>query len=399
MKKRVLFVDDEVNLREGLRRMSYLLRDEWDMAFAESGVQALALLSQVPFDVIVSDMRMPGMDGAQLLDEVRQRYPQMGRIILSGHSDREMILRAVGPSHQYLAKPCDIETLLATLTRVYALRELLVHEDLRRIITAMQTLPSRPAVYAEVVKAVQSPSASLEKIGELIQCDIGMTAKILQLVNSAFFGLRRPISNPVQAVRLLGLETVQALILSRQIFGIFDPSKAPGLSLDTLWNHSVTVGAYARSLAQEERCTREVVEHAFTAGLLHDVGKLILAVHHPELYKQTLTLIQTENIADWQAEQTVFNATHAEVGAYLLGLWGLPDGIVEALAYHHNPRRLREHHAFTPLTAVHIAHALTHQVDAVDAGRQAEFMDLDYLAQIGLDDRLAVWQERCQIVH
>jgi putative nucleotidyltransferase with HDIG domain len=394
MKKRVLFVDDEVNLREGLRRMSYLLRDEWDMAFAESGVQALALLSKAPCDVIVSDMRMPGMDGAQLLDEVRQYYPQMVRIILSGHSDREMILRAVGPSHQYLAKPCDIETLLATLTRAYTLRELLVNEDLRRIITAMQTLPSQPAVYAEVVEAVQSPFASLEKIGELIQRDIGMTAKILQLVNSAFFGLRRPISNPVQAIRLLGLETVQALILSGQIFGIFDPSKVPGLSLDTLWNHSVTVGAYARSLAQEERCTREVIEQACTAGLLHDVGKLVLAVHLPELYKQTLTLIHTENIAAWQAEQMVFKATHAEVGAYLLGLWGLPDGIVEALAYHHNPRHLREHPAFTPLTAVHIADTLTRHMEAGDADSQAESVDLDYLTQIGLGDRLAIWQER-----
>jgi HD-like signal output (HDOD) protein len=122
-------------------------------------------------------------------------------------------------------------------------------------------------------------------------------------------------------------------------------------------------------------------------------------VHYPELYKQTLTLIQTENITDWQAEQTVFNATHAEVGAYLLGLWGLPDGIVEPLAYHHNPRRQCGHLAFTPLTAVHIAHALTHRMDAVDAGSQAELVDLDYLAQIGLGDRLAVWQERYQIVH
>jgi len=399
MKKRVLFVDDEAHLRQSWRRMSYLRRDEWEMEFAESGLEALELLAQTAFDVIISDMRMPGMDGAQLLHEVRQRYPQMVRLILSGHSDYEMILRAVGQSHQYLAKPCDIETLLATIARTCALRELLAHEDLRRLVTAMQMLPSPPPLYAEVIEVAQSPDGSLDKIGEIIQRDIGMTAKILQLVNSAFFGLQRPMSNPVQAVRLLGLETVQALILSRQIFGIFDPSKPPGLSLDTLWNHSVSVGAYARSLAQEERCTREVVEHAFTAGLLHDVGKLVLAVHYPELYKQTLTLIQTENITDWQAEQTVFNATHAEVGAYLLGLWGLPDGIVEALAYHHNPCRRRAHHAFTPLTAVHIAHALTHQMDAVDAGRQAEFMDLDYLAQIGLDDRLAVWQERCQIVH
>ena len=395
MKKRVLFVDDEAHLRQGLRRMSYLLRDEWEMEFAASGVQALEVLAQTTFDVVVSDMRMPGMDGAQLLHEVRQRYPQMVRLILSGHSDYEMILRAVGQSHQYLAKPCEMETVLATITRTCALRELLAQEDLQRLVAAMQTLPSAPTLYAEVVEVAQSPHGSLDQIGEIIQRDMGMTAKILQLVNSAFFGLRREVSNLTQAICLIGLETIKTLILSVQIFRSVDQSMLPGISLDTLWHHSIAVGTCAKSIAQAEACKREVTERAFIAGLLHDIGKLLLAVNLPELYKQTLVLAQTEAIAAWEAEQALLNTTHAEVGAYLLGLWGLPDGIVEALAYHHNPC-MCPHQAFTPLTAVHVANALIHEMDGVHGGRQTELVDLDYLTAIGLDDRLAVWRECCR---
>ena len=395
-KKRVLFVDDEANLLQGLRRMSYLMRAEWDMEFAENGTQALALLADAPFDIIVSDMRMPGIDGAQLLNEVRQRYPNIVRIILSGHSDREMILRAAKSSHQYLAKPCDGETLLATIARSCALRELLEHEDLRRLVTAMQTLPSPPTLYAEVVEAAQSPHGSLKQIGEIIHRDMSMTAKILQLVNSGFFGLRQRVTTPLQAVSLLGLEIVQMLILSVQIFRTFDQSKLAGLSLNTLWRHSAAVGGCARSIAQGESYDREMVDHAFIAGLLHDVGKVVLAVNLPELYKQTLVLAQTEKIAAEAAERAIFNTTHAEVGAYLLGLWGLPDCIVEALAYHHNPRTCL-HQSFTLLTTVHVANALFHEMDVVDVDSQTAAIDLDYVAQMGLDDRLAFWRERCQI--
>ena len=194
---------------------------------------------------------------------------------------------------------------------------------------------------------------------------------------------------------MLGLETVQALILSVQIFRTFDPSS-------WLACHSTPSGIIVprRWLCQEhgpgrELC-REVVDHAFVAGLLHDVGKLVLAVNLPELYKQTLVLAQTEKIATGAAERAIFNTTHAEVGAYLLGLWGLPDCIVEALAYHHNPRTCL-HQSFTLLTTVHVANALFHEMDVVDVDSQTAAIDLDYVAQMGLDDRLAFWRERCQI--
>src|ERR1017187_6368046 len=109
--KNLLFVDDEVRVLQGLQRQLYGMRNEWNMNFKEGGAKALDFMASAPVDVIVTDMMMPGMDGAQLLTEVMKRHPDTIRIVLSGHADREAILRLVGPAHQYLSKPCDAEEL------------------------------------------------------------------------------------------------------------------------------------------------------------------------------------------------------------------------------------------------------------------------------------------------
>ena len=228
MKKRILFVDDEPKILEGLQRTLRSMRQEWEMQFAGSGQEALECLSKEPFDVVVSDMRMPGMDGAQLLKEVMRLYPQIARIILSGHSDQEIVLKSVRIAHQYLAKPCEAETLKSVVTRTCALRELLADDAVRRMVSNMDSIPSLPSLYAEIMEEIQSPNASIQRVGKIISKDMGMTTKILQLVNSAFFGLRRHVSSPSQAVSLLGLDTIRALVLSVHIFTHFDSQKASG---------------------------------------------------------------------------------------------------------------------------------------------------------------------------
>jgi HD-like signal output (HDOD) protein/CheY-like chemotaxis protein len=395
MTKRILFVDDDPNVLQGLQRMLRSLRQEWDMFFVHSGREALDLLAHQCVDVIVSDMRMPEMDGAQLLNEVRQRCPHMVRIILSGHSDREMLLRSVGPAHQFLAKPCDADMLKSTIARACALRDLLRDEMLKRLVAGMQTLPSLPTLYLEVLETAQAADGSLEKIGKIIERDISMTAKILQLVNSAFFGLGRHISTPVQAVSLLGLDTVKALILSSQVFSNFDPVKTPGLCLDTLWQHSMAVGVCAKAITKAENGAKRLIDDAFMAGLLHDVGKLVLAVNLPQLYSRALSLVQTEGVTEWDAERHVLGATHAEVGAYLLGLWGLPDSIVEALAFHHSPSACPDC-TLSPLTAVHVADALVYEEQAVHGETPKGFVDQAYLAELGVEECLARWRQDYQ---
>ena len=234
MKKRIIFVDDEPNLLKGLSRMLRPLREEWEMLFVGSGSDALAALEKDAFDVVVSDMRMPGMDGAQLLAEVAQRYPQIVRIVLSGHMDKEMIYRSVGRAHQYLAKPCDAARLKSTVARACTIRDSLADKFLKELVAGMKSLPSLPSLYIELVEYLQSPEASIQTVGKIIARDVGMTAKILQLVNSAFFGLSRKVGSPSQAVSLLGLDTIRALVLSVQAFSQFDETNLPGFHTESL---------------------------------------------------------------------------------------------------------------------------------------------------------------------
>jgi CheY-like chemotaxis protein len=207
--RRILFVDDEPKVLAWLERMLRSMRHEWEMEFAKSGPEALEALAARPFDVVVSDMRMPGMNGTQLLAEVMQRHPQVVRIILSGNADHETGMKSVGPAHQFLTKPCDVEVVKTTVGRACALRDLLADERLRLLVSQMQSLPSLPSLYEELVRELQLPNASLKRVGEIISKDVGMTAKILQMVNSAFFGLRREVSSIGRALTLLGLENVK----------------------------------------------------------------------------------------------------------------------------------------------------------------------------------------------
>jgi HD-like signal output (HDOD) protein len=256
----------------------------------------------------------------------------------------------------------------------------------------MQTLPSLPTLYVEVMDAVHAPNGSLAQVGKIIERDIGMAAKLLQLVNSAFFSLRRHIASPTQAVNLLGLETVAGLILSSHIFACCDQATMAPLALDALWSHSMATAVCARTIARAEHGEPQMVEDAFMAGLLHDAGKLVFAANLPQRYGQARTLAQAQGMAECEAERAVLGATHAEVGAYLLGLWGLPHPIVEALAFHHCPSA-GVGRTFSPLTAVHVANALVHEGNTADA---AVPVDLEYLAALGLGERLAGWREHCQ---
>jgi len=393
-KKRILFVDDEPRVLEGLQRTLRGMRQEWEMHFAGSGQEALEYLSKEPADVIVSDMRMPGMDGAQLLIEVKKRHPQIARIVLSGHSEEEAILKSVRPAHQYLAKPCDAETLKSVVMSACALRGLLAEESIKRIVSSMDSIPSLPSLYAEITEELHSPNASIQKVGTIVSKDMGMTAKILQLVNSAFFGLRRHVSSPAQAVSLLGLDTIKALVLSVHIFTQLDSPKATALSLEKLWRHSFLTGILAKAIAREEKLKQILVDDSFMAGLLHDLGKPILSINFPERYGEIQRVAKERNLSSSEAESAIMGATHSEVGAYLAGLWGLPDPIVEGLAFHHYPAKYQGQ-GFSPLLAVHVADVLEHQEDSSGGEQIQSQINSDYLSKLGMLDRLAVWQEIC----
>jgi putative nucleotidyltransferase with HDIG domain len=390
--KRILFVDDEPNVLQGLRRMLHSMRAEWEMQFAGSGAEALILLARAPVDVIITDMRMPGMDGAALLTAVRDRYPNIVRLVLSGHAQQEMAVRSVGPIHQFLAKPCDAEILKATVTRACALRALLADDRLKRLVSQIATLPSLPALYLAIIEELQSANASAQRVGAIISRDVGMAAKVLHLVNSAFFGLRRHVASPGEAVKLLGLETIKSLVLSVHIFLQVERPRVQGVSMEALWHHSLATGTLARRIAVAESVPGRIADYALMAGLLHDVGKLILISRCTDAYAATLTLARAEHLPLCEAERRTLHSTHAEVGAYLLGLWGLPDPLVEAIAYHHSPGDC-PHREMSALTAVHAANALAEGCHGLEGDTGlAPTVDEDYLRGLGLSARLPAWQ-------
>lgn len=387
----ILFVDDEPNILEGLQRMLRPLRHEWNMSFANSGAEALAMFEESPGDVIVSDMKMPGMDGSQLLHSIMQKYPQVIRIILSGYSEKEMIIKTVGTAHQYLSKPCDPETLKATVLRVSAMRDILTNETLRSLVSQLPNVPSLPMLYTELIDELEKSEPSTRVVGEIVKRDIGMTVKILQIVNSAFFGLRRRVSDSREAVEFLGLDTISSLTLGLGIISQMEAQGA-GALLAELWSHSMAVGVLANKIAMAE--SRETANDAFTAGLLHDLGKVVLAINLPRQFKLVEETMQLENISRSEAEREVFKATHSEVGAFLLGLWGLPAQVVEAVAFHNDPGGAKDE-TFSALTAVHAANAIQRFIETNGANTDEPNIDMDYVASLGLTNRVPVWQEKC----
>ncbi len=391
MKKQIVFVDDEAMVLDGLRRMLRGMRDEWDMVFLDSGDRALAHLAAHPVDVVVSDMRMPGMNGAQLLNEVMTRHPKTVRLILSGHADKDLILQCVGSTHQYLAKPCDADALKATVVRASNLAGTLQNEALRRLVGQMSRLPSIPTLYTEIVEKANEPDALLEDVAGIIARDPGMTAKILKLVNSAFFGLRRELSSTAEAVSYIGLDTIKSLVLSLHAFAQFDHVRAPGFTIESLWSHSLSVAAWARHIAVCEEADRRDADRAFTAGLLHDIGKLVLAANLPDQFGEALRFASERKMELFTAETQVFGADHADVGGYLLGLWGLPVPVVEAIALHHHPERAVRP-AFGPLTVVHAANVLA-TTGSGGAGDSTPHLNHEYIDTLGMAGRVSTWRE------
>jgi len=367
------------------------MRNDWEMVFVDSGAKALEILAQFPFDVVVSDMRMPLMDGAQLLTEVMHRYPQVVRIVLSGHSDKDYIVKSVRPVHQFLSKPCDPDTLKAKITRTCALHDLLKEPTLRQIVAQMSSLPSIPAVYQELLKELESPNVSVQRLGEIIARDVGITTKILQMVNSAFFGLSRSVANLTMAVSLLGLETIKALVLSVEIFAKFDKVSVPGFSIDELWQHSFATGNLAKQITVVEKGSADDQNNGFMGGLLHDVGKLILAINFPQRYGKMLTRVREQKLSQVEAEMLEFGASHGEIGAYLLGIWGLPDHLVEVLAYHHTLAKSPVQD-FCPIVVVHVANVF----ESLPSRRclkedYSAALDWDAIKKLNLSDRVPIW--------
>lgn len=386
---RILFVDDDKNILQGISRMLRPMKNEWQLTFAQSGEEALNIIGQEIHDVIISDTHMPGMNGIELLKKVREFYPDVIRIGLSGHNDEGLALLSTKITHQQLLKPCNPENLKDAICKAIRMRKIVSNKELNRIITEIDSLPALPELYHQITEIIESKDGSLKEVADVISRDFAMTAKILQLVNSAFFGLARHVKSPEEAVMYLGYDVIRGLVITIKIFSELDCATHLNLNLDRLWDQGILNSSIASHIAGLVKLDKKSRDYAQMAGMLQDIGILLLATNLPEKYNEVLKLQSEtgENIS--RAEEQVFGCTHSEVGGTLLGIWGLPDQVVDAVAYHHCPW-LSDTQGITPLTVVHIANILYWR--NVDPGYPVN-MNEEYFEKLGVRHRLETWNE------
>ena len=393
--KRVLFVDDEGKALEDLKIMLQVQEFPWEAAYASSGKSALDLMAEKPFDVIISDIRMPEMDGAALLKIVCERFPGAVRIVVCSQEEMNGALRAVPVAHQFLLKPCDPHMLRVAVERATSLSDVVSNKMLASIVGSVKDLPVLPRTFMALREKLADPNASVKEVVKLVEQDISIAAKILQLVNSAFFGLPREISTMNTAVSYLGIDMLQNLVLSAEVFRVFEnAAKLPGFSFEELHEHS----QLSAKIASHIPVPAAVHSAAVVAGLLHDVGKLVLATRSPKHFARALEGAAEEKRPLFAVEQDLMGVSHAEVGAYLLGIWGLPCPVVEAVAHHHHPERVPQE-TLDAVAVVHVANYLAHEnpVRPRSEGDSDSYSylkpDPEYLENLGLTDQVSAWNE------
>lgn len=398
-RKRILFVDDDPLLLRVYEMMMADETDRWEVSTLNDASEALKLVTQSAFDVVVSDMRMPGMSGTELMRELQVRHPRTSRVILSGLRDQREIAESLQATHQFVPKPFHPIELKTALGQIARLNTFLLDDRLQTLVGRLEVLPSFPSLYLEVVEELSKEEPSVASVADIVSKDPALVAKILQVVNSAALGLIHRVSSPFEAVQFLGLSTIRSITLTVHVFSNCGKVRHESFSPDRLCDHSIRTGLLARKIMQLEGGDSAAAEDAYTSGMLHDIGKLMLADNLPDQFQEALELTQVRRIPLHEAEMQVFGATHAGCGAYVLGLWGLPSSIVEAVALHHMPA---EDHAgsFTPTTAVHVASALEQKLFPGLACGEAAGIDEAHIASLKKIDRLKIWEAKArQVLH
>jgi putative nucleotidyltransferase with HDIG domain len=389
--KRILFVDDEPSILDGLKRALRAQRNGGDMVFASSGPAALELLATGPCDVVVSDMRMPGMDGAAFLAAVCERYPATARIILTGYTELDASVRAAPVAQQFLLKPCDPGTLTRVIEQQIATLERFHAQWVTELVGSVRTIPVAPRAYKDLGELTGQPNASVDQIANVVERDVGISAKVLQLANSAFFGRPRDVADIRMAVSYLGGNLLRQLTGEGGIFRRFDSeAAATGCDIEGFEWHCVLTGAIASKLAIGDRPPQILL----VAGVLHDIGKLVIADRAPDRFRHATATARTQNRQLYAVEAELFGVSHAEVGACLLGSWGLPTAVVEAVAHHHHPGRAAQD-VRDVAAAVCLANRLAYAHDTVadveHAAVEGAAMDPAVLAVLGGAPRLPEW--------
>lgn len=391
--KNILFVDDNENVISGIQRQLRPYRDQWQLFFAHSGPQALEMMQQQAIDLIVSDMMMPDMCGDELLKIVRERYPSTVRMVLSGYADEASLKNGLEVAHQYLSKPCSAENLREAISQVFKIQACVNNPLIVSGVGDPNHLPSLPKIYRELNAAIADENTTAQKIAEIFSQDMVLSAKLLQLVNSPYFGLNRLISNLSDAINLIGVKKLNSLVLSVHVKTAF-PITNPALSvyIEQLWKNSIRVSELARLISLSEDQQEDRPDQAYLGGLLHNMGLLIFLANDGNTVHKLIHQVENTDTPMTELEKSIFGFTRSEAAAYVLSLWKIPPRIIEAILLQYTPNDT-DYDGVNALTAVHVAACLLKPQDTSRHNRLFDMtLDTDYLQRINKLDRLPVWQ-------
>jgi HD-like signal output (HDOD) protein len=365
------------------------------MTFVAEGREALKLFEIKPYDVVITDLRMPEIDGATLLGELRRKNPTTARIILSGYSDHEAALKNICLANEYLCKPCKTQDLTRAIHRALTLRELIENSKLKEVIAKIDNIPALPKSYIELNEALLDSNVSIKRIGDIISKEMALVATILRIANSPFFGFQSRISNINQAITFLGIQTLRTIILSTHLFSSLKNSHNSSFSVNMLWNHSVRVTGFAKRIAENEGINKSIRDDCIIAGMLHDIGKLVLNTKLQEESLQVIEKVKLEECQIYEAEIDVIGVTHAEIGAYLLGQWGFTHEQMEAVRWHQIMKQEYGMDMTSPLI-IHVANYFDHELVQINSNHATRRLNLAEQTLAGLDEKLINWRELCQ---
>lgn len=370
-KRRILFVDDEKAILDGLQAMLRPQRREWEMSFVLGGPAALEEVKRSTFDVVVTDMRMPVLSGAELLQWVKDLQPQAVRLVLSGQTDSETAMKTVFTAHQFIAKPCEADKLRATVKRACDLNDLVTGSELRALAGDVSILPSAPGTYLAINRALGEPNASMQDIAEIIECKPALCAKLLQVVNSAFFGIPRVVTNINQAANYLGTAALKNLVLAMESMANTGSGGLTAPEHKAFQANGFLVALIGRKwFASDARRA----DNAFVAGMLRDMGHLVLAPGGTPARPNS--------------------SQCAALSAYLLGLWGIPHAVLEAVAFHEEPWRV-EHDQLDVVDVIHLADRIAADLAPSPFKVEKQSLEFEHFSRLGVN-RLAIEELRAQ---
>ncbi len=394
MKYNLLFVDDEAQILEGIQDSLRKYRKQWNMTFVCGGEAAIVELTLKQFDVIICDMRMPQVDGVDVLTYAKVHFPATIRIVLSGYSEIEHTIVVSSLAHRYLTKPCDKNELEAVIQRCMDVSEKLNNSIVKEIGGSIDLLPVNDEHYQRILAQLDNDKTPLSEIAETIESDIALTSKLLHLVNSAFFRRQRKIESAKEAVTYLGADLVKTMVMANQFFSLAECLP----NIDSSWVSRLQKHSWlAASIAKKLMTDTDHAEAAFTATLLHEVGALALAAERSDLLAKLMSSKNSEfyhdeySSNDYQSGKQ--KSLQEELGAYLLNLWGMPFNIVEAVAFYKRPSE-REYDSFDTVGTVHVANYLAEICMAEDIDDcNLSALDYVYLESVGQGGKIEEWLE------